>query len=217
MSQRLYRSVVSIVLTLLIPAQLLGQDSASAMVYANGSASVNGTEIPKSGAVFSGDKVETKLDSSANINTNGSSVMVLEDSLVTYEGSAIGVDRGSVRVSTESGFAAHACEVKATPANLIPTQYQFTHHDGRVTVVATKADVVVENHGEKKTVAEGQQIERDDGCPPAAERVEPHAPFGFGSPAVRYIGIGTAIGIITWLLWPDGHDMSPACPKKPCQ
>jgi len=51
-SQKLFRSVVSIVLTLLIPAQLVGQDLASAMVYANGPAWVNGTQIPKSVAVF---------------------------------------------------------------------------------------------------------------------------------------------------------------------
>ena len=34
MSQILFRSVVSVVLTLLVPAQLLGQDSASGMVHA---------------------------------------------------------------------------------------------------------------------------------------------------------------------------------------
>ena len=62
-----FRSVVSIVLALLLPAQLLGQDSASAMVYANGQAWVNGTEIPKSVAVFPGDTLQTKQDASANL------------------------------------------------------------------------------------------------------------------------------------------------------
>ncbi len=219
MSQKLFRSVVSIVLTLLLPSQLLGQDSASAMVYANGPASVNGTEIPKSVAIFPGDMLETRQESSANLTTTGSSVMVLADSQVKYEGSSVEVDRGTVRVSTESGFAAHACEVKARPANPTPTQYQFTHNDSRVTVTATKGDATVEDHEGTKTVQEGQQITRDDGCAPVAKektRVGPHAPFGFGSPTARYIEIAVVGGIITWILWPDNDDMSPMCPNKTC-
>jgi len=206
---------VSIVLTLLIPAQLVGQDSASAMVYANGPAWVNGTEIPKSVAVFPGDILETKQDSSANIGASGSSVMVLSDSLVKYEGPSVAVDRGSVRVSTESGFMAHACEVKAKPANLTPTQYQFTHNDGHVTVLAIQGDVTVDDNGDSKTVQEGQQITREDGCEAAKERREPALPYN--SPTARYIGAVTIGVILIWLLWPDNDDMSPACPQKPCQ
>ena len=225
MSQILFRSVVSVVLTLLVPAQLLGQDSASGMVHANGTAWVNGTEVPKSVAVFPGDTLQTKQDSSANIGTNGSSVMVLSDSLVKYEGSSVGVDRGSVRVSTESGFTAHACEVKARPATNTPTQYQFTHNDRRVAIVATKGDVLVEDHEGTKTVSEGQQITRDDGCEAAAKknpkkRVGPARPAGGGilsSPAVLYTGIGTVVGITTWVLLQDEDPISPACPNKTCK
>src|SRR6267154_2165683 len=106
--------------------------------------------------------------SSATICTNGSSVMMLSDSLVKYEGSSVAVDRGSVRVGTESGFSAHACDVKARPANNTPTQYQFTHNDKRVAINATKGDVIVEDHSGTKTVKEGQEVTRDDGCELAA-------------------------------------------------
>ena len=182
------------------------------MVYANGPASVNGTEIPKSVAIFPGDMLETRQESSANLTTTGSSVMVLADSQVKYEGSSVEVDRGTVRVSTESGFAAHACEVKARPANPTPTQYQFTHNDSRVTVTATKGDVTVEDHEGTKTLQEGQQITRGDGCAPANERREPHRPLGFGSPTARYIEIAVVGGIITWILWPHDKPLSPASP-----
>jgi hypothetical protein len=225
MSQILFQSVVSIVLTLLVPAQLLGQDSTSGMVHANGTAWVNGTEIPKSIAVSSGDMLQTKQDSSANIDTNGSSVMVLSDSLVKYEGSSVGVDRGSVRVSTGSGFAAHACEVKARPANNTRTQYQFTHNDGHVVVIAMKGDVTVEDHDGTKTVSEGQQITRDDGCELAAKknpkrRVGATTAAGGGilsSPTALYTGIGIVGGITTWVLLQGDDPISPACPNKTCQ
>lgn len=225
MSRMVFRSVVSIVLTLLVPAQLLGQESASGMVYANGPAWVNGTEIPKSVAVFSGDTLQTKQDSSANIGTNGSSVMVLSDSLVKYEGTSVGVDRGSVRVSTSSGFAAHVCEVKVRPANnTAPTQYQVTHNDKRVAINAIKDDVIVEYHEESKTVKEGQQITRDDGCEVAAKKNPKRRPGAttaasggiLSSPTAVYTGIGIVVGITTWVLLQDDDPMSPACPDNTC-
>ncbi len=225
MSPMVLRSVVSMALTLLVPLQLLGQESASGMVYANGPAWVNGTEIPKSVAVFPGDVLQTKQDASANLTTNGSSVMVLSDSLVKYEGSSVGVDRGSVRVSTGSGFEAHACEVKARPVNNTPTQYQFTHADRHVTVIATKGDVTVEDHQGSKTVKEGEQTTRDDGCKLAIKKNPKKRPgvaaaAGGGilsSPAVLYTGIAIVGGVTTWVLLQGDDPISPACPTKSCQ
>jgi hypothetical protein len=231
MSQRVFLSAVSMALTLLVPIQLLGQESASGMVYANGSTTVNGTEIPKSVAVFPGDKLETKPDASATIGTNGSSVMVFSDSLVKYEGTSVGVDRGSVRVNTSSGFEAYACEVKARPVDNSATQYQFTHNDGHVTVIAMKGDVFVEDRQgsktdesqrdkESKRVKEGEQATREDGCEVArSPRRAPSAPSSIGNPKILYPTIGITGGVITWILLRGGHDhapISPACPTKGC-
>ncbi len=225
MSQMMFRSVLSIMLTLLVPAQLLSQDAPSAIVHVNGPAWVNGTEIPKSIALSSGDMLQTKSDSSANISTNGSAVMVLPDSLVKYEGVSVGVDHGSVRVITESAFAAHACEVNARPANNASTQYQFTHNDGRVVVIATKGDVIVEDHNQSKTIQEGQETTRDDGCESAAKK-NPKRPHGaspaasggiLSSPIALYTGIGIVGGVTTWVLLQGDDPLSPACPNNTCQ
>lgn len=225
MSQKVFSSVVSVALTLLVPVQLLGQESASGIVYANGSTWVNGAEVPKSVAVFPGDTLQTKPDASANVNTNGSSVMVFSDSVVKYEGSSVGVDRGSVRVSTGSGFEAHACEVKARPVSNVATQYQFTHSNGSVTVVATKGDITVEDHQGSKTVKEGEQARRDDGCAVAAKKNpkrRPGAPTAatggiLSSTPVLYTGIGIIGGITTWVLLQGDDPLSPACPTNGCQ
>ena len=89
MSQTALRSALSLVLAMLLPAHLLAADSASAMLYANGTAFVNGSLVPKSAALFTGDLVQTRPDSTANLSTSGSSVMVLADSLVKFGGSAV--------------------------------------------------------------------------------------------------------------------------------
>jgi hypothetical protein len=222
---RVLRPLVSIVLTLLVPAQLLGQAPASGMVYASGMAWVNGTEVPKSVALFPGDTLQTKADASANIGTNGSSVMVLSDSVLKYEGTSVAVDRGTVRVSTGTGFAAHACEVKARPADNVPTQYQFIHNDGRVDVIATKGDMIVDDHAGSKTVKEGEQTSRDDGCEVAAKR-NPKPRRGASTAASGGIlsssiavrtGIGIVTGITIWVLLQGDDPLSPSCPDNTCK
>jgi len=225
MSQRLFSSVVSMALALLVPVQLLGQESASGMVYANGSATVNGTEIPKSVAAFPGDTLQTRQDASATLSTNGSSVMMFSDSLLKYEGTSVAVDRGSVRVNTSTSFEAHACQVKATPVSNTATQYQFAHNDGHVTVVATKGDVTVEDHQGSKTVKEGEQATRDDGCEVAAKKNPKRRPGAttaaggglLSTPAALYTGIGVVTGITTWVLLQGDDPISPKCPTKDCK
>lgn len=216
---------MSLLLTLLVPAQLLSQEPASGMVYASGTAWVNGTEVPKSAAIFQGDTLQTKQDASANIGSNGSSVMVLPDSLLKYEGTAVDVDRGAVRVSTGAGFAAHACEVKARPAENVPTQYQFIHNDRRVEIVATKGDVIVEDHDGSKTLKEGEQTSRADGCEAAAKKNPKRRPGAataagggiLSSNVAVYTGIGVVTGITIWVLLQGGDPLSPSCPDKTCQ
>lgn len=225
MSQRVPLSAISLALILLVPVQLLGQESASGMVYANGSTWVNGTEVPKSVAVFSGDTLQTNQDASASIGTNGSSVMVFSDSLVKYEGTSVGVDRGSVRVDTSTGFEAHACQVQAKPVSNTATQYQFAHNDGHVTVNATKGDVTVEDHEGSKTVKQGEQATRDDGCAVAAKRYpkrHPGAPPATGggiltSPYAVYTGVGIVVGITAWVMLQDEGPISPSCPNNNCK
>jgi hypothetical protein len=175
--------------------------------------------------VFPGDTLQTKQDASANIGSNGSSVMVLSDSLLKYEGTSVEVDHGAVRVSTGAGFAAHACEVKARPADNIPTQYQFTHNDRRVEIVATKGDVIVDDHEGSKTLKEGEQTSRDDGCEPVAKRnpkrrpgASPAASGGVLSSSIALrTGIGVVTGITIWVLLQHDDPLSPACPDKTCQ
>jgi hypothetical protein len=224
MCHRVIFSVVSLALVILVPVQLLGQESASGMVYANGSTWVNGTEVPKSVAVFSGDTLQTNPDSSASIGTNGSSVMVFSDSLVKYEGTSVDVDRGSVRVDTSTGFEAHSCQVKARPVSNTATQYQFAHNDGRVTVNATKGDVTVEDHQGSKTVKEGEQATRNDGCAVAAKK-NPKRPRGAATAAgggilssswAVYGGVAIVGGITAWVLLQDEGPISPSCPNNNC-
>jgi hypothetical protein len=61
MSQSAFRSAVCCLLVIVFPAQvMLAGETASAMLYTNGAAWLNGSEVPKSAAVFSGDLLQTR-------------------------------------------------------------------------------------------------------------------------------------------------------------
>jgi len=225
MSQSAFRSALSCLLVLLIPMQLLAADSASAMLYTNGAAWLNGGEVPKSAAVFSGDMVQTRADSTANISASGSSVMVLSDSLIKFEGPGVGIEHGAVRVSTSRGLAAKAGEVTVKPASNSWTEFQVADVDGRVQIAATKGDLTIQDQQGTTTLSQGQQTTRDDTSEPQKKR---HKRRGAGAATAAgggilnsnwaiYGGLVVIGGITTWVLLQGDEPMSPACPTTPCQ
>jgi len=228
MSQSAFRSAVCCLLAIVFPAQvMLAGETASAMLYTNGAAWLNGSEVPKSAAVFSGDMLQTRPDSTASIQSNGSNVMVLADSLVKFEGLDVELEHGAVRVTTSRGLAARAGDVTVKPAGNSWTEFQVKDVDGRVQIAANKGDVTVQDaQGTTTTVTQGQQTTRDDTADQEKKKKKrrkaagaaPAAGGGIMSsgPAV-YVGLGAVGGVGIWLLLQNGQPVSPACPSNPCQ
>jgi hypothetical protein len=54
------------------------------MLYTKGTAWINGGNVPKSSAIFSGDLGQTKTDSVASIKAPGTSVLVFSDSPIQF-------------------------------------------------------------------------------------------------------------------------------------
>lgn len=220
------RAALSVMLATLIPAQLLAADAASAMLYSNGTAWINGGTVPKSAAVFAGDIVQTRPDSSANLSASGSSVMVLADSLVKFEGSGVEIEHGAVRVSTANGLSTRAGEVTVKPAGNSWTEFQVTDVDGQVQIVASKGDVTVQDQQGTTTVQQGQQTTRDDTSNPEKKKKRKRRGAGaetaarggiMSSSAAIYTGIAIVGGITTWVLLQGSDPLSPACPTPNCQ
>src|SRR5579859_286901 len=97
--------ILSSLMVIVFPMTLLAADQPGAMLYSHGTALLNGASIAKSSALFSGDLIETNADSVANINATGSSVLVLNGSVVQYEGSAVKLEHGGVTISTSKLLA----------------------------------------------------------------------------------------------------------------
>ena len=224
MSSSAFRSAVCCVLAFLFPAQMMGEETASAMLYTAGSAWLNGSAVPKSSAVFSGDLLQTRSDSTASIQANGSSVMVMADSLVKFEGPAVEVEHGGVRVTTSKALAAHAGDVTIKPAGNSWTEFQVVDVDGRVQIAANKGDLTVQDDQGTTTVSQGQQTTRDDTSNPEKKKKRKRAgaaPAGQGgimsSPWAVYGGMAVIGGGAVWIFLQNSPPASPACPTNPCQ
>jgi hypothetical protein len=222
------RGMVSCVLLALFPVSLFAADSNAAMLYVNGSAWVNGTHVPRpSSAIFSGDLLQTRRDSVANINQPGSSITVLSDSLVQFEGTALKIEHGGVTVSTSKGIGTSAGDVKVSPASSAWTEFNVTDVDGTVRIAARKGDLTIFDGSQTTTLPQGQETTRDENNPNAQgsqggkssknKNGQNGAAAGatggwLNSPYAIAGGAAAAGAISTWVLVKSGNPASPAAP-----
>jgi len=217
------RSLVSCVLLLGLPGSLSAADSGAAMLYANGAAWLNGAHVPRSSAIFTGDLVQTRSDSAANIHATGSSITVLGDSLVQFEGTSLKLERGGVSVSTSKGIAAIAGDVKIAPASSAWTEFNVTDNNGVVSIAARKGDLTITDDNGTVTLAQGQETTRDDqssdqGSTKKKDKkrntAAPVAATGgvLSAPLVIGVGAAAAAGVTTWVLLQSSNPVSPSTP-----
>src|SRR5271156_5843542 len=216
-----FRRMASCVLLLIVPASLFAADSDAAMLYADGAAWLNGAHVPKSSAIFAGDLVQPRSDSAANIHASGSSITVLSDSLVQFEGASLKVEHGGVSVSTAKGIATTAGEVKVAPVSNAWTEFNVTDTNGTVRISARKGDLTITDDTGTVTLAQGQETTRDEQSDQSdkkdKKRVAGAAPAAGGgvlNSAVA-IGIGAAAigGVTAWVLLQSSNPLSPSQPQ----
>jgi hypothetical protein len=231
MMRPLYLKILSCMMVMIFPAALLAADQPAAMLYSHGTAVLNGYTIARSSAIFSGDLVQTNADSVANINATGSSVLVLNESLVQYEGSTIKLEHGGVAISTSKLLATRAGDVKVSPVASVWTEFEVRDIDGKVQIAARKGDLTISDNAGTTTLAQGQETTRDEsqsqsqddsqvrkgkkrkkGAGPAAAAAPGAAGGILNSPIAVGIAGGIALGGTAWVL---SHGDDPVSPAKP--
>lgn len=219
------RRMVSCVLLLGFPASVFAADSGAAMLYAHGAAWVNGAHVPASSAIFTGDLVQTRSDSGANINAPGASITVLGDSLVKFEGSSLDIEHGGVAVATSKGVATTAGDVRIEPASKAWTEFDVSDVDGTVRIAARKGDLTITDDNGTATLAQGQQTSRDEQSDQSTDAgkdkkkkkraagAAPAAGGGALSSTTAMVVGGAAIGgVAIWVLTRNDDPVSPTVP-----
>ena len=224
-----YLKILSSMMVIVLPAVLSAADQPAAMLYSHGTALLNGNTIARSSAIFSGDLVQTNADSVANINATGSSVLVLNESLVQYEGSTLKLEHGGVAISTSKLLATRAGGVKVSPATTVWTEFEVRDVDGKVRIAARKGDLTISDNTGTTILAQGQETMRDEsqsqddsqaqkgkkkkkGAGPAAAAAPGAAGGVLNSPVAIGIAGGIVLGGTAWAL---SHSDDPVSPAKP--
>jgi hypothetical protein len=213
-------------MAVIFPAALFAADQPAAMVYTHGTALLNGNSVARSSAIFSGDLVQTNADSAANINASGSIVLILNDSLVQYEGSTVKLEHGGVTISTSKSLATRAGDVTVSPAASVWTEFEVRDVDGRVQIAARKGDLTIGDDTGTTTLPQGQQATReesqsqddsqsqnDNKKKKKREAAGPAPAAGGGvlnSPWVIGIGGGALLGATAWVLLQSEQPASPS-------
>jgi len=209
---------------------MVAADSNAAMLYTRGTAYVNGSHVPGSSAIFSGDLLQTPANAMANINEPGSSIKVHADSLVKFDPNSVKIEHGGVTVSTSKSVATTAGDVKITPASNAWTEFNVTDVDGTVRIAANKGALTIFDGNNTTTLQEGQQTTRDETAQTPdqdssnntgkkkknrkrATGAEPAAGGGLlDSPVAIGIAGGAVGGLTAWVLI---HNDNPASPSTP--
>lgn len=214
-------------IAVVFPAVMSAADLPAAMLYSHGTALLNGNSIVSSSAVFPGDLVQTVAGSAANINASGSIVLILNDSLVQYEGSTVKLEHGGITVSTSKLLATRAGDITVSPAASVWTEFDVRDVDGKVEIAARKGDLTIGDDAGTTTLPQGQQTTRDDSQSQgdsqsandnkkkkktAAAGPAPAAQGGIlNSPVAIGIGGGAILGATAWILV---QGQQPASPSK---
>lgn len=225
MSSSRIRGMVSSLLLAVFPGSMMAADLNAAMLHTSGAAWVNGGHLPRSSAaIFAGDLLQTRSDSVASITQPGSSITVLSDSLVQFEGSAVRLDHGGLTVATSKGVAAHAGDATITPTSNDWTEFNVVDVDGTLRIVARKGKLTITDSRGVTTLAQGQETSREDSTDESdsygKKKKRKHrdgaivAATGgiLNHPIVVGVGAGAVAGLTAWVLL--GNNDDPVSPSS---
>ena len=226
MIKDLYLKILSCMVAVVFATALFAADQPAAIVYSHGAAMLNGSSLARSSAIFSGDLVQTNRDSAANINASGSIVLILNDSVVRYEGSTVKLEHGGVAVSTSKSLATRVGNLTVSPAANVWTEFEVRDVDGQVQIAARKGDLAIGDETGTSTLPQGQQTTRDqsqddsqaqsDNNKKKKKRKAADGPAAaatgglLDSPWAIGIGGGAILGATAWVLVQGEQPASPS-------
>ena len=130
------RKIVALLLVLVCPSAVLMAERPSAMLITSGSVRLNGTVLPQSTSIFTGDVIDTAADSVGSLSRSGSSVVVDPDSSIRYQDDGVSVLKGMARIQTSKGMAAHAGPIAVIP---VTNNALFdVRTDGKTALIASR-------------------------------------------------------------------------------
>jgi len=146
------------------PVSMVMADATSAMLIANGSATVNGSPIEKATAVFPGDKVQTGPNTVATLTSQGSAVTVGGNSTLVFSKSFVNVLCGTALVSTSRGMPARVSNLLVQPARGTQTRFEISQQEGQLQIIAREGTLAIDNGATTTSLQPGRMLTAHTSC-----------------------------------------------------
>jgi hypothetical protein len=117
---------------------------------------LNGAGAPATTAIFSGDTVRTTGGSVLTISAPGSTVLLPQNSQLTFKGNSVHLTDGKATVTTTKGMSVSADHYLISPGTQGAAQFEIEKSGDGLLVHAAKGAVTITSSGKMVTLSEGQ-------------------------------------------------------------
>jgi hypothetical protein len=224
-TSRQVRGVVAWLVIVLFPLSLIAGDTPAAVLHSKGGVWVNDAEAVDSTSIFPGDRLETKPGFFANLDSEGSSVLIQPESILKFQGNFVDLEHGNIALGTSSSIAVHVNCYEIDPVSGGRTEYDVKDTNGTIEIAARKGELNIRQVGRLPKASKGsvslrsaivhegqQEIRKESDCgagpnPPAAGNAFP----------TKWMEIGAAAGgaLALCLVFCKGSPPSSISPTDP--
>jgi hypothetical protein len=167
-------------------------------------------------AIFAGDKIATPSDGFANITLLGSAVLLQPQSLVTFNGNSVELERGGVGITTSTGMTVHFDDMTVSPAAPGTAKFEVVDNEDTVQVAAYQGSVLLSQEGDTTVLSQGQQTTKEKKNKKKAMGAVPGS-SGAVSKKTAFILLGAAgsTAAVLAILKENSERSTPISPSKP--
>ena len=152
------RLCVLMALVSLIACSALSLSAAdgSAVLKSTGNVVLNGAGAPATTAIFSGDTVRTTGGSLLTISSPGSTVLLPQNSQLTFKGNSVNLTDGKASITTTKGMSVTTGSYLISPGSPGSAQFEIEKSGDGLLVHAAQGAVTIKSSGKIVTVGQGQ-------------------------------------------------------------
>lgn len=194
--------LVSILMIATLPLATVMAEVPGAMAYVQGKAKVNGRILANSAAVFPGDAIQTAAGSTVSLVLKGSSVLVPEESTVTYREKEVLLTSGKAQVRTAGNMSARVAAFSVTPAAGKPAMFEVARRGSEVRISAVSGALSISDGKATTLLESGQTITLAANGTPNGPRSSLTGDQGLIIVVFAAIAAGVAVGVANALASP---------------
>jgi hypothetical protein len=155
MGKSVWLGIAICTVVMLLPFSAFAAD-ATALVYINGKATINGLGMGRATWLFSGDRLETTAGA-VTIRANGTTVLVPENTRLIFNGNSIRLDKGTAEITTTRRMTARAGNLRIKPMG-DSARYQIAQLGETIEVIARSGALSIHDGKSSILLPEGSSI-----------------------------------------------------------